>query len=467
MRILIKVLVCAGAVLLTSACGLGGADSVTVFDVSKASQEDASDAGSKDVASPERPAAKQVTKVKPVKLLEQPAEPIADSTLPRVDIVTDDADYTLGMEAYTDATVSVSNAAGNDVTAQAAGVRLRGNSTAEPWKKPLRIKFDQQVSMFGRNAERSWTLLANSYDKTLLHNVIAYDLYAYLSPAGTFSSVCVPVDVYVNGGYQGVYTLCDQIETGSGRVDINPVPATDPAQTDFLIEQDYRAYYTGGDTGDEGEGWFWMNTVNECFAVKSPDPDGGDNAAQTAYIKDFMDQTYAVILTKNWDEIQARIDVDSFINGFMAAEIIKSQDISQSSAYFYKTAGGKLKFGPLWDCDLSMGCGDTGAADADFVAEKNFLFAALMDVPEFRAQYTTRFAAVREDVLAHMLAKITALIDADGASFTNDYHNWERNFNWCSDEVKALGSYNEQVAYMKSWLEKRMNWLAQEYAARG
>ena len=57
------------------------------------------------------------------------------------------------------------------------------------------------------------------------------------------------MDVYVNGDYQGVYNLCDQVETGDGRVDIRSKTDAAPEETDFLIEQDYRAYFDGGGIG--------------------------------------------------------------------------------------------------------------------------------------------------------------------------------------------------------------------------
>ncbi|MBO5279457.1 MAG: CotH kinase family protein [Lachnospiraceae bacterium] len=41
----------------------------------------------------------------------------------------------------------------------------------------------------------------------------------------------------------------------------------------------------------------------------------------------------------------------------------------------------------------------------------------------------------------------------------NDFQNWEKKFNWCSDEMKAIEDYDAQISYMKEWIEKRMKWL--------
>lgn len=413
--------------------------------------------------SPERPEPRSHIQIEPVKLLTQPVEPLENSTLPRVDIVLDD-DYLLSKDDYTTAEISISGADEFDIDSKVAGVKLRGNSTVEPWKKPLRIKFDEKTSVFGRPAEKSWTLLANFYDKNLLHNYIAYDLYDYLTPDGTFSSLVVLVDVYVNGGYQGVYTLCDQIETGSGRVDISSKASDNPEMTDFLIEHDYRASLLNGTDGDEGEGWFWMHNVNESFVVKSPDFEDYDMEKQTAYIKAYLDDTYDAILEKDWAKIQEYIDVYSFIIGYMVAEMVKSQDIAQSSVYMTKKANGKLTFGPLWDCDLSMGCGDTGLPDEELFAEKSFLFSALMKVPEFRNAYVNKYNEVHDDALSHMITRINTVYNEHKSVLANDYDVWGSNYFWCNDEIKALVGYESQIEYMKTWLEKRMQFLSETYA---
>ena len=342
------------------------------------------------IIEPERPYHEGLPKIEPLALFYQPSEPIENSVLPRIDITFEEG-YLLSKDEYTAATVKISNANEYNLDVRSAGIRIRGNSTAEAAKRPLKIKFDEKVSLFGHDEEKSWVLLANIFDKTLVHNYVAYDLYDYLTPEGTFTSMCVFVDVYVNGGYQGVYTLCDQIETGSGRVDIEGKRAETPVKTDFLIEQDYRAYFDDDNSGQEGIGWFWMKRINECFVVKSPDSDGMETTEYTDYIKRYMDETYEVILNGDWKKIQEYIDVDSFIYGFMTAEMVKSQDIMQSSVYFYRKADGKLTFGPLWDCDLSFGGGDRYEAEAELVSEKNFLFGALMTVPEFKERYISTY----------------------------------------------------------------------------
>ena len=92
-------------------------------------------------------------------------------------------------------------------------IRGRGNST---WwnsdKKPFRVKFEKKQRLLGEgfaNA-RSWTLLANHGDKTMIRNALTYDLGRFMGmkfcPAARF------VDLYLNGNYQGTYQISDQVQ---------------------------------------------------------------------------------------------------------------------------------------------------------------------------------------------------------------------------------------------------------------
>ncbi len=383
---------------------------------------------------------------------------LTGSTVPRVDIVMDE-DYLLYKSEYTPAKISISGAGSYNIEPKDGEVRIRGNSTSLESKLPLKIKFDEAQEVFGRPAEKSWTLLANYYDKTSLHNKIAFDMYGYLAPEGSFVPLCEFVDLYVNDVYCGLYTLCDQVETGEGRVSIRTDEAGSPEMTDYLIEQDFRAYFDGG--GTEGLDWFYSSWTEDCFTVECPD---GDclNAEKTAYIQDYMDQIYEAGLLGRWDVIQSLIDVDSFIAGFMVADMIKSVDIRQSSVYFYKKAGDKLYFGPLWDCDLSFGSGEEGDIEGS-MSEGNYLFGALIKTPEFRHRYIDRYNEVRDEMLEFVNGRIDEYTGRYGKELDNEFQNWTMDMNYCCEEMQQIYDHKGQTEFMKTWFADRLEWLDMRY----
>ena len=103
-----------------------------------------------------------------------------------------------------------------------AQIRGRGNST---WwnsdKKPYRVKFANKERFLGEgfaNA-KSWTLLANHGDKTMIRNALTYDLGRFMGmkfcPAAKF------VDLYLNGDYRGTYQISDQVQVHKKRIEIS------------------------------------------------------------------------------------------------------------------------------------------------------------------------------------------------------------------------------------------------------
>ena len=99
-------------------------------------------------------------------------------------------------------------------------IRGRGNSTWGLAKKPYRIKFAESTRFLGRDRAkaRSWTLLANHADKSLIRNALASEVGTFVgqpfTPAARF------VDLVLNGTYLGNYQLSDQVNVDKRRVNI-------------------------------------------------------------------------------------------------------------------------------------------------------------------------------------------------------------------------------------------------------
>ena len=87
--------------------------------------------------------------------------------------------------------------------------RERGNVSRYFDKKPWRIKFESKQRVLEAPAKaKKWTLIPNYSDKTLMRNLVAFELSRCVglpyTPYGR------SVDVLVNGEYKGNYQLCDQ-----------------------------------------------------------------------------------------------------------------------------------------------------------------------------------------------------------------------------------------------------------------
>lgn len=233
-------------------------------------------------------------------------------------------------------------------------VRERGNYSRNFPKKPWRIKFDKKQNVLDAPAQaKKWTLINNYGDKTLMRNMIAFEIARRLKME--YVPYARAVDVILNGEYKGCYQLCDQVEVKPGRVDVGEMEPTDisgEALTGgYLVEVDAYAY-------DEPSGE-WFETKNKRIPVTIKSPDDGGTPEQFAYIKDYMEQLERrVFLSKTGEntvnDYRLIFDVESFLQHFIVGELSGNTD-TYWSTYMYKKRGDDLMYtGPVWDFDLAF-----------------------------------------------------------------------------------------------------------------
>ena len=99
-----------------------------------------------------------------------------------------------------------------------AKIKLRGNSTAECPKRPFALKLSQNHSLCGMPEARKWVLLANYFDSTMLRNALAFRMSEQTNLGWTPHSCFA--ELFYNGAYKGIYQLCEKVEVGAHRVEI-------------------------------------------------------------------------------------------------------------------------------------------------------------------------------------------------------------------------------------------------------
>lgn len=175
-------------------------------------------------------------------------------------------------------------------------IRGRGNSTWNLAKKPYRIKFKESTKFLGKGyaKNKSWTLLANHGDKSLLRNAVTFTMGDFLgqpfSPAAHF------VDLVLNGTYLGNYQVSDQVNVDNKRVEI--FEQEDPATADTNITGGYLVEIDGFGTSEKVN---FRTSRNLIISVKSPDEDI-INTAQTNYIKQYLNDFESSLFGNNFTD---------------------------------------------------------------------------------------------------------------------------------------------------------------------
>ena len=268
---------------------------------------------------------------------------------PEIFIITEGNKNITSKEEYLNCIITVSDEKDpeynlNNIEAKIKG---RGNSTWGMPKKPYRIKFNEKVDLFGNGKNKDWTLIANYCDPSLIRNYLAYSIASKFDDL-PYTTSFKYAELYINGEYQGLYLVCEQIEAGKNRVDIDDKIGL---ELSFLVELDYRIL---DENKKEGLDYFYIS--NQPYGIKSPKTDKeGFTEEECKRIKDYLNFCLNTIKNKKYEDIVNYIDVNSFADGYIIHELFSSIDVNFSSWYMCKDNGGKLTNAPIWDFDISAG----------------------------------------------------------------------------------------------------------------
>ena len=337
-------------------------------------------------------------------------------------------------------------------------IKVRGNSTALADKKGYNFKLSEKQDIFGFGKAKKWALLANAYDKTLIRNKIALDLEKEMGIE--YASQSDMVEVWLNGKFCGSFQLCESVETGKDRVDINI------SKGDALLELESQriesdvSYITAAESGIR-------------FAINEPEelPD-----KEKTELNAKLNTVDSAILSGNIDEIKKVVDLDSFAKFYVFSEFIKQVDFSFSSTRFY-FKDGILYAGPGWDFDLSsgnIGSGypeyaeyNNGGNGSSGLWVANFTwYEKLLECNEFRSLVKNVYKNSRstlENVYKDNekgQSKINRLLSAYKGSFIRNYSSTGWTFATDTSYGKIIDTdYDGYVSYLKNWFSERLEFL--------
>lgn len=262
------------------------------------------------------------------------------TNVPTLYIETENGRSITSKEQYTKCTLTIVD---GDSIATYPDTEIRGRGNSTWWnsdKKAYRIKFATKQKLLGRHFAnaRSWTLLANHGDKTMIRNALTYDLGRFMGmefcPAARF------VDVYLNGTYRGTYQISDQVQAHKRRIDIN--------------EEDGCILEVANENSRE-EPYITSSVFRIMYNVKNPKDDALTMQKRIAigqWIEGMERAVKGNDFTDPEQGYRAYIDEQSLVNWYVGAEITGNID-ALYSIYMWKDADEqKMHFGPLWDLDI-------------------------------------------------------------------------------------------------------------------
>lgn len=390
------------------------------------------------------------------------------SNLPCVYINTFDGWGIYSKTDYVYATLHYVDEADEVTSYDSIQIRGRGNSTWGLPKKPYRIKFLSKQKFLGKghaNA-KSWTLLANAGDKTMIRNAVTSEIGSFLglpfNPSAKFA------DFVLNDSYQGTYQISDQVEVRKKRVDI--------------MEQDYpiadESNITGGyllEADGFADGLCFRTRKGAIVTIHYPDEDEID-PTQTQYIEDYVKSFENVLFSKSYADpengYRPLVDSTSLSQWYIATEISGNVD-GFWSTYFYKEQDDpRLFWGPLWDYDIAYGNDDRNGdtreslmADMAYDGSKAWVVQMWKDPWFARLINRTYKTAIDSGIVNYALGKVDSLVQLLEQSKDLNYEKWGIDKKFLRERV-LYSSYDQYVEDLKEYISHHCTYLTTTFAAR-
>ena len=388
----------------------------------------------------------------------------------------------------------------------------RGNNTysSQYSKKPYQIKLEKKASLSGMARAKTWVLLANSNDISLLRNQIVMDMCR--ETGLRYALGCTQVDVWVNGTYHGLYLLAEKPQIKKERMDLkdledeteklNSRPMDDSLR---IIRRSgdelplVRAYEIENNPADITGGYLFtiekyarlrdykipgFRTKKELsIRIKEPTY---PSMAQTEYLGRRVFEMHQALIAgdginpdtgKHYTEY---MDTDSFALKFLAEEWCKNYDFIGGSQYMYKDSDERdplIYAGPAWDYDLSFGnMGDRGTSpEGGYITSlsrrASNLYWLLSTHPEFMDRvgemWKERFLPAAEILLGEreageesVIRSLDEYIESIRASAKMNYTRWQPS---SATSDKAGGNFDNACDYLKKWIRKRTEFMRGVY----
>lgn len=380
-------------------------------------------------------------------------------------------DGSQGHQDETTASMMLVDAQGTvDHAHQIRSLRGRGNSTWGVAKKPYQIKLEERADLLdtgiASEANRTWVLLADHYDPSLLRSRISLDLGLEMGLWETSRSEYV--DLYYDGEYRGVYLLAEKVEIGEGRIeeldysemieawnrrvgqmDLEMLPAAqgvnrygneihyvdgliqteDPSAGAYLLEME------GSNTLSD-RSWFTLSSGG-LIGCKNP-----DNASREMmeYVSARLEEAWQTVVhggvnPENGRTLEQDFDVEAFARAALIHELSYCDSGYHFSSSFFVLPAGQMQFRPaaVWDFDLAwryfrLGDNESGIGFKD----TDGWLIEFYRLPAFREQ----MRRIYEEELSPMVTEI--LLGEKQGRFLRSIESY-------AEEIRAAQSMNYRL----------------------
>ena len=357
------------------------------------------------------------------------------------------------------------------------GIEYRGESSQHWDKKSYGVETrdaqgeNNNVSIFGMPEENDWVLYGPYADKTLIRNALMYQLGSEISEYAPRTRF---VELVINDEYMGVYLFTEKVKKDKGRVNISK-PTNENISGGYLVEM------ISNGSLKEDETHFKMNHSKKEMVVKYPKP-SKIKQEQLDYIAGYFNDFETALNSPSFADdslgYAAYIDLPSFLNQMLLSEAFNQLDAFCHSTFFYKRKNEKLRLGPGWDYNRSMGNAEyynswrtdvwilkeVYSTDPDGWYRVNWPERLMQDT-SFMRKYANRWFELRKSTfsLEHIYGLIDSYVDLLEESRERNFEKYDV-IGVDINNKYVFDTYEDEVQYMKDWIYQKFSWLDEQFS---
>ncbi|MFT3751438.1 MAG: CotH kinase family protein [Paludibacter sp.] len=367
------------------------------------------------------------------------------------------------------------------------GIEIRGFTSSGFPKKSYSVETrnadstNNNVFLLGLPKENDWVFHGPYPDKSLMRNALAYHLG---NKTGKWSPRTKFFELYINGTYNGVYTLVEKIKNDKNRLNLAKLKATDLAGDSltggYILKLD-RPESTDVDGIN-----YWVSPYRAPTTLQQKeyflfvDPDGQTiQKEQRDYIRNYITNFENALYSDSYKDRAAGyypyVDLQSFVDYYIITELSRNLDGYRISTFIHKdkdSKGGKITMGPFWDYDICFGnanffsAGNTtgwvvdGMGNGDAYAMPFWWQKFRLD-PYFNSILKQRWNTLKTSYIntTHINNFIDSCANVMYDAEIRNFQKWNilSTYVWPNNYVG--GSYANELTYLKNWLRDRITWM--------
>ncbi|MCK9291984.1 MAG: CotH kinase family protein [Bacteroidales bacterium] len=322
-------------------------------------------------------------------------------------------------------------------------IKGRGNNTWTLPKKPYRLKLTEKASLLDLPAYKDWVLLAEYLDGTMLYNSIPFKTGHLLDIP--YTNHMFPVELTINGEYQGVYTFTENKDVGEDRIDIGA--------DGVLLEMD----------SSLDEDWCFVSDKYELpVMIQNPK---SKNITEELFneIKDDFEQFEALLFEDDFpnNEYLNYFDDLAFVNYMIVHQLTLNQEINiPRSTYINRPVGEKYNMGIIWDFDWGFGYSltrehfDMSAVNAPLLGNQkpgSLFFQRLMSDPHMKNLFKDRWNWFKTNKYKELKEYVSEYAFTIQPALAEDHALW--------GERGSTGNTEQDLQKVLDWLDARVSYI--------